>query len=213
MSQQEIPFVSKLRDEVARTASQDPRHVSVRPARPLRAPKTPRGRHRWSVLTAGGLALSAAIIAVVVLITAGTSPQAAYALTRNPDGSITVTIRNVDAAIPALNARFRQMGINETVLPVKPRCTAAQYFGYPNASPREKLTFHPGDKHLRQGWDGVLAVERLPNGRIAMSAGARKPPLPTCVHALCPVAVRLPNEERGVMSPGSSHTWRSRAYT
>lgn len=120
----------------------------------------------------------------MVLITAGTSPQAAYALTRNPDGSITVTIRSIDAAIPALNARFRQMGINETALRVKPRCKAAQYFGYSNAAPSEELTFHPGEQDLKPGWDGVLAVERLPSGHIAMSIGARKRPLPACVHAV-----------------------------
>ncbi len=181
MTGRRVPFVETLREQVVRTATQEAvLSDSAAPAPRLIPPRRP--RRLW--LTAGGLALVAALAVALVLVTSGATPPPAYALTRNADGSLTVTIRNISSAIPALNARFTEMGINETVIPVRAGCKATQYFGYPDAAPDQSLTFRPGDQHLRPGWDGVIAVERLADGHMAMSIGARKTPLPACVHAV-----------------------------
>jgi hypothetical protein len=141
-------------------------------------------------LTTGALTLlAAAAVVAVLLVGAGAGTQPAYALARNPDGTVTVTIRDVATAVPALNARFRQMGIDETVIPVKAGCKAWEIFGYSGLSQTETLTFHPGDAHLSPGFTGVLSAEQLPDGRVAPSTGARKRPLPTCVR---PIVLKLP---------------------
>lgn len=145
---------------------------------PKQTPKRP-------LLFGGSLtALAAISVAGVLTINAATSAPPAYALTENADGTITVTIHDLATAVPALNARFARMGIDETVVPVKASCAPR-----PNSplfvSPREKisdtLTFTPGRKYLDPGYSGVVAAEKLPNGEVAMAIEAIKPPVPNCL--------------------------------
>lgn len=144
------------------------------------AQETCRRVRPFAAMTAGAAGLAAAASAALLVLggTAGAPP--AYALTRHPDGTVTVTIHNLETAVPALNAKFKQMGIDETVIPVKPGCTTRGIIPYPGATPTEKLTFGPGHKYLYPGWDGVLAAEQLRDGRVGLTIGANKPPLPSC---------------------------------
>jgi hypothetical protein len=142
------------------------------------------------LLIGGGLTSLAAVTAAgVVALTAATSPPPAYALTQNPDGSITVTINDLESAVPALNARFAAMGIDETVVPVEASCPttgdASQFPGVPLfVAPQETtsdtLTFSVGHKYLEAGYTGVVAAEQLPDGEVAMAVGAIRPPVPSC---------------------------------
>lgn len=158
-------------------------------------PRRRRARPLAMVTGAGGLA--AVALATMLVFGATTSTPPAYALTRNSNGSVTVTIRDLTRAIPALNARFARMGIDETVIPVRAHCGTSNWtvdaLG-PNQVPQsvmhESLTFYPGRKYLAPGYDGFLAAARLPNGKIALSIGALKPPLPSCFSKIVQGTIR-----------------------
>ena len=142
-------------------------------------------RHR-STIAAGATAVATAAAAATVLLTIPTA-QPAYALSRHSDGSVTVTIHDVAHAISSLNAKFAELGIKETVVPVRSNCSTPHQslmndpmFAYAGASPQTTLTFGPGRKHLAPGYTGVIAAEQLANGRVALAVEAVKPPVPTC---------------------------------
>ena len=141
-------------------------------------------RRRRVVMTTsalGVIAASAAAVALLVSVTASTQP--AYALTRNPDGSITVTINDLQSAIPELNARLAAIGADETVIPITQSChTRMAVPAYPQSAASDKLTFtlHEGHKYLPPGFDGVLAAGYTSGGQLLVFIGAMKPPLPAC---------------------------------
>lgn len=137
-------------------------------------------RARPMILKVSAAAVAAATLAVVLVLSATTSTPPAYALTRNANGTFTVTINDLTSAIPALNAKFAQLGIDETVIPVTAGCQQPGLLNYAGATMSESLTFSPGRKYLAPGYDGALAAEQLPNGKVAMLVGAFKPPLPSC---------------------------------
>lgn len=129
----------------------------------------------------GVVAATAAAVALLVSVTASTQP--AYALTYNPDGSITVTINDLQTAIPELNTRFAAMGVDETVIPITQSCqTQMAVPAFPQSAASDKLTFMPneGHKYLAPGFDGVLAAGYTPGGQLLVFIGAMKPPLPSC---------------------------------
>lgn len=137
-------------------------------------------RVRPVLVSAGGVLVLAATLAVVLVLSATTSTPPAYALMQNADGSVTVTINDLTTAIPALNAKFAEMGIEETVIPVKAGCSTPGLVSAPGASLTDSLTLSPGRKYLAPGDTGYLAAEQLPDGKVALSVGAMKPPLPSC---------------------------------
>jgi hypothetical protein len=143
-------------------------------------PSSARRRARPLMLTASATVVAAATLAVGLGFSATTSTPPAYALTHNTDGSVTVTLHDLTIAIPALNAKFALMGIDETVIPVKAGCSMPGLVDAPGATMTESLTITPGRKYLAPGYDGVLAAEQLPDGKVALSVGAMKPPLPKC---------------------------------
>jgi hypothetical protein len=141
-------------------------------------------RNRRPLIIGGGLSgLAAATAAAVVGISAATTAAPAYAMSQNSDGSYTVTINDLEAAIPALNAKFAQLGIEETVVPVTANCTSNVPLDVGAAKTSDTITLYPGGKWLDPGYTGVLAAEQLANGQVAMFMGALKPPVPSCFSA------------------------------
>jgi len=150
----------------------------------------PKQSSRRPLLVGGSLtALVVTAAAGTLALTAATTAPPAYALTQNADGSITVTINDLETATPALNARFAAMGIDETVVPVTASCPTngnasgfqgAPLFVYPHAKTSDTLTFTPGKQYLAAGYTGVLAAEQLSDGEVAMAVEAIKPPVPSC---------------------------------
>jgi hypothetical protein len=138
-------------------------------------------RRRPVVMTTSALGVIAATVVLLVSVT--TSTQPAYALTHNRDGSITVTINDLQTAIPELNARFAAMGVDETVIPITQSCqTQIAVPAFPQSAASDKLTFTPneGHKYLAPGFDGVLAAGYTSGGQLLVFIGAMKPPLPAC---------------------------------
>jgi len=169
----------------------------VTAAHELRGADRRRRRRRAHSLVA--IAAAAAALAALLITSAGTSTPPAYALTRNADGSITVTLSDLATGIPQLNARFRQMGIDETVIPVTPSCPHLGLVAGPG-SMSETVTLSPGYADPgNAGFDGYLAAERLPDGRIAIGIGSGRPPLPSCFSpkALSVVPSNVPLDRNG----------------
>ena len=142
--------------------------------------EAPRAHHRRTVraVAASTATLAAAATVIAFAVSATTNTPRAYALTQSSDGTITVTINDLTTGIPQLNARFAQMGIDETVIPVEAGCTTPGLVADPGAKPTDTLTLKPAPKNSNV--DYFLAAERLPDGSIALSVGATTPPLPTC---------------------------------
>ncbi|QIS19981.1 hypothetical protein [Nocardia terpenica] len=83
-------------------------------------PAPRRSRRRAAGIAVGAVALVAA--AGIALDTAGETPRA-YAVVRNSDGSVTVTITELSApAIAATNAKLTEMGIPAKVVPMTKQC-------------------------------------------------------------------------------------------
>jgi hypothetical protein len=67
--------------------------------------------------------LAAAIALSAILTTTGTAPSAAYAVTRNPDGTITVSIAEL-TGVAGANVQLSKLGVRVKVVPVQSDCTA-----------------------------------------------------------------------------------------
>lgn len=164
----------------------------------------PKRDHRRPTIVGGSLTVAAIAVATGVIALSGTGAPPAYALTQNADGSFTVTIHDMSAAIPELNARFRQMGIDETVVPVETSCPAQ-----PDNGPAQglqvddqetgdmTLTFNPKQSHLAPGFHGVLAAEQLPNGEFATVVGAYQT-VPSCFPTTAYKLVRVGTTAAGL---------------
>ena len=90
-----------------------------RAPRPRAAPPRPRLLRRRGPLAALGLALAAALAALVIGLLPRRGPSA-YAVVTNPDGTVTVTIRELEGVEPA-NERLAQLGVPVRVAPVTER--------------------------------------------------------------------------------------------
>lgn len=78
------------------------------------------GSSRQVLLAAGALGLAAAVVVGVNTIGAG-SP--AYAVTRDSDGTITVSLRDV-SGVAGANAELRRLGVRAVAVPMTRHCTA-----------------------------------------------------------------------------------------
>lgn len=138
-------------------------------------------RRRFRLAAASTTVLAALAVAVVLVVGATTGAASAYALTKNTDGSITISLSNLTTGIAQLNARLKEMGINYTVIPVTPNCsTSTPVLSAGPGSLSETITI--GTQNMEPpGVDGYLAAERLPDGQIGLGIGGMKAPLPTCV--------------------------------
>jgi hypothetical protein len=144
--------------------------------RPIRAPR------RRQLITFGSAATApgAGLIVAILLPTAASATTPAYALTRHRDGTLTLKLYRLADDIPALNARLAKLGIDETVVPVTPRCTN-QTLIFPVGSAQSTIKLYVGRKYLARGDQGVLGAERLPDGKIALVQGAMPPwEIPSC---------------------------------
>lgn len=139
-------------------------------------------RRRTLRLAAASSTTLAAVAAAAVLVVGATSEAApAYALTHNPNGSITISLNNLTTGISQLNARLKQMGINYTVIPVTQNCSfSTPVLSAGPGSLSETITL--GTENMEPaGVDGYLAAEQLSKGSIALGIGGMEAPLPSCI--------------------------------
>lgn len=142
---------------------------------------------------AGGLAAATAAAVLVFSGTSGTSP--AYALTANGDGSYTLTINDLQTAIPEVNAEFAKLGVQARAIPVTSTCTARDTAGIPlqqfgTANMSESITVD--NANIPAGSTAFLAVEQTRDGHVAMSIGTTAAPLPACLNSGQPISIGSP---------------------
>jgi hypothetical protein len=95
------------------------------------------GRPR--ILAAGTTAAVAAATAAVLAISAATTAPSAFAVTDNPDGSVTITLNEL-TGVSDLNAKLASMGIAIRAVPVFPGCTATAQVVMRNGSVQSPAT-------------------------------------------------------------------------
>jgi hypothetical protein len=177
-----MTLIPELRADLQAAALRPERRVVDR-WRTLRRPKL--------FVATGGITLAGAIIAVVLVLSASSATSPAYALTRQPDGTITLTLYRLTNGIPALNTRLAQMGVNETIVPVTSTCKH-QVPIYPIGGPSSTIKLYRGRKYLAPGYQGVMAAQALPDGKIALAQGAMKPAdIPPCFATVAHTHIRL----------------------
>jgi hypothetical protein len=153
------------------------------PASPRRAWATLARRPRVAVAGAGA-GVAAGVALLLVFATASAPP--AYALTANSNGTYTITINNIAAGIPALNAKLKQLRIDTTVVPVTTTCTApndgvALVGGWPASTLNQTITLDQAD--IPAGSRGVIAVYQSPSGGIDLTIGTTTGKIPSCLNA------------------------------
>lgn len=149
---------------------------------------TPKQTHKRPVVIGGSLTTLAAMgAAAVVAITTAASAPPAYALTPTGNGTYTLKINDIAAAIPALNAKLKQLGINMIAIPVTTTCTAPNdgvplVGGWPASTLNQTITLDQAN--IPAGSQGVLAVYQSPSGGVDLDIGSvsGSGPLPPCLN-------------------------------
>jgi hypothetical protein len=145
---------------------------------------------RIGVLSGATIALAATIAAIVLALGATASTPPAYAVVKHADGSVTITLRDLAIGIPALNNRFRQLGIPETVIPMTAGCSSRDgsgplvmhpdpLFEYGRAITVTLSPARDASHRAPPGFHYVLAAMQLPNGKLLAFIGALKRPIPS----------------------------------
>jgi hypothetical protein len=87
-----------------------------------RQPPAARRRSRRAPLAAGALALLGATLALALTLTASTSTTPAYAVTVNPDGSVSLTLDEV-VGVRGANETLAKLGVRAQVAQIEARCS------------------------------------------------------------------------------------------
>jgi hypothetical protein len=146
-------------------------------------------RHLQSrrVLLATGAGSLAAAATAAALMAGGATP--AYALTTNPDGTVTLAVYRA-SGIAQANAKLRQLGDNVVVVPVQPGCPVLGSLPPPAVPPNGPMTVWATGSR-----DGSITVnaQGVPDGDImvvgaettaqgtVMASQLTSPPPPSCV--------------------------------
>lgn len=152
---------------------------------------------RWSrqtlVLAAIALGIAGLAAAAVVAFDSG-SARAAYTVTRNQDGSVTITLRQF-SALPALNRELKRDGLPLKAVPVTAHCAYNPVPALPRGfipfvspddlgrplRPRDTITI--GTSGLGNGVVGLIAAGRTASGGLGVISGGSHSPAPSCVNS------------------------------
>ncbi len=192
-------YITDLRDAL--------RDAAAREYSAARAPHPPPARTRGlrrvlsrtrPAVLAGGFLLAALAAAVVLLLGGTATTQPAYALVQHPDGSVTITVHNLQTAERPLNARLAALGINERIIPISDTCPRSNFaFVYTvkrSQFSQLRWTFTPREsrRHLEAGEWGYIGIGRSNSGQLLLAQGAMKPPLPSCFNSALGQIVTTP---------------------
>ncbi len=166
-------------------------HGAVLAEPPALAQAPPRLLRRGP-LAAVALALALALAALVIALGRG-GGTSAYAVVTNPDGTITVTIRELVGVEPA-NERLEELGVPARIPPARSDCPTSRADLHPaHLTPEQsRETFEPvggnGSYSVRINPDAIpsgdtllLRAYELPSGPIAMRALVIEGAAPSCL--------------------------------
>lgn len=153
----------------------------------------------WRALTFGAIVSVCGLLAVLLTLTAGTSPPA-YALVVNPNGTLTLTINEL-VGVSGANGELARLGVRARIARIEPGCGRSGHFvrvRWPHAGPPpvEPEKLHSGLSGLRMiihpsgipAGDTMLLTARLghathhgaPIQTVEVSMGLYRGPAPTC---------------------------------
>jgi hypothetical protein len=135
--------------------------------------------------------IAAVVVALLLILNASSGASPAYALTRTPDGSYTLSLYDISRAVPALNAKFARLGIRVTVVPVVAGCKGS-FVGVIRGPGSMSETVTVGNRGIRPGWRGFLAAESLPDGHIGLAMGSTPRPIPSCFPTTTAIGIPVP---------------------
>jgi hypothetical protein len=146
-------------------------------------PEQRRRSARPLLVAAGALVVAGA--ATVAITTSGNTPEA-FAVTKNADGSVTVTIRDIKG-VDAANAKLREYGIQAKAVPMSRDCADLDEsrmfkggYTFPRIGEDGSVTMSPGD--LPNGYTTLLGVSTLPGRGTGLGyTGAIQNPAPDCL--------------------------------
>lgn len=145
---------------------------------------------RRLAMSTGSIAVAVAVAATVVLLVGATrATRPAYALVQHPDGSVTVTVRNLQTAVRPLNARLAALGIAERIVPINDTCPASNggfvYVVKHSQFPQLRWTFtlRESRRFQARGYWGYIGIGRSDSGQLLLAQGGMKPPLPPCFNS------------------------------
>jgi hypothetical protein len=172
---------SELVEQHGAALVEQPVIVHTRPRRVRRGP-----------VAVVGLALAAALAVLVIAFGHG-GGTSAYAVVTNPDGTVTVTIRELAGVQPA-NERLEELGVPARIPPTRSDCpTSGADLRAAHLTPEQsRKTFEPEGGHgsvsirinpkaIPSGDTLVLKAYELPSGLIAMRAIVIEGPAPACL--------------------------------
>ena len=193
-------FADQLFDDLMREHGSTLSHIR---------PPVPQKRHvpgHWTLLVAGA-GTAAVAAAVAGTLVAGTGIPAhvgggtpAYAVTRNPDGTVTLAVYKT-SGIAGANARLHQLGDNQVVIvPVGAGCPSLRSLPAPAVPLSGHLTVHAGSNATGGGItvnaEGIPAGDILVVGAVTSTSGKTtttemgskltSPPAPSCVSMPAP---------------------------
>lgn len=144
-------------------------------------PSRSRGRLVW--IAAGAFVVAGAAIAGLTVT--GNSPPA-YAVTKNPDGTVTVSIKDIKAIEPA-NEKLREFGVRAKAVPMTSDCASLQSHQMYGGSDWDidadssdgSITLGP---RLPNGYTVLLSVSDRPGRGTGLGfTGPVQDPAPACV--------------------------------
>ncbi len=129
------------------------------------------------------------------MVSATSAAPPAYALTRNANGTYTLTINDALTAIPRVNARLEALGIDSRLIPVTPDCTAPNtaglpLFDYGDGDMSQTMTIDSAN--IPSGSVGYIAVDEVSAGDVEMAVGTTDRPLPACLNSHVAPATAYP---------------------
>ena len=141
-------------------------------------------RRRPALLRTGAALAAVGLAAGAVLIfTATNAVPPAYAVTTNPDGTVTVTLNEI-SAISGLNAELARDGLRAKAIPLTATCSTR---GFPNMLPTGSnpstytITIVPAD--IPPGYTAILAASENSSGEVQLAEGAWPSPGPSCLNS------------------------------
>ena len=158
---------------------------SVTATRPA-TPRAPRLR-RPALLTGSALGIAGLATAGVFALT---SASPAFAVTKNPDGTVAITLSDL-SDLPALNQKLAQDGVPVTAVPISTSCSATGAITNPSGESRPStqagqeatnlVTIDPSQ--IPSGDIGVLGASQTASGQVTLLFGDTTPPAPSCLNS------------------------------
>jgi hypothetical protein len=150
---------------------------------PTRARNRTRDRSRPALITGTALAATGLALAAVLAFTATTSTPPAYAVTTNPDGTVTVTLNDI-SALTGLNAELARDGLDARAVPLTATCPVhAPLVSMPSGTDPSTYTVTLVPADIPAGYTAVVGASENASGQVVLLQGAVRPPVPTCVNS------------------------------